>query len=317
MATKVLINASRLGTVLVWPGSAFDSVNDAADIALIESAGGVFFDASDPTIAAAAEKARAVRLQAGEVSLAESIMQSAVQEVQENSIGTIPTTMSSVAQNVNSATTGLTVDSATTGATVNSVSLGWHETFVKVEANATSYGTIAESAASANPTAQPSHPRVLDVVFAAGWEGGDVTVSGLDPLGNAVQEIFVSPGGGGGTVNGTKVFATITTPGGITNSVTGGAADVATVQSAAGIGVTNKPAVAFVKLSVDGVHEAVASSNLGEGWFVPTTAPTGLLDYEVWYTAGHSHGVTDAGHSHSVTDAGHAHTGIAHSHTLS
>jgi hypothetical protein len=320
MATRILVNSVLLGTSQLWPGSTFDTVKDATDIADITAAGGLLWDGADPIVAAYAVLARAVRQRAGDLSAAESLMQSGVQDSQSASIasvaGSIPTATSSVAQAVASATTGLTVDSAVTGATVDSASLVAHETLFSVEAAAVALGTIAESAATANPTAQPGHPRVLDVVFAAGWEGGDVTVTGVKPDGSAQTETFTSPGIGGGTVSGTKPFALIDDPGGITNSATGGAADLATVQTAAGIGVATVPFLALVKLSVDGADEAATSVSLANGYFVPTTSPDGTKTYEVWYTAGHAHAVTDAGHAHAVTDAGHAHAGVAHSHAL-
>lgn len=261
MATRILVNSLLFGTRQLWPGSLYDSVTDAAEITSITAAGGLFYDGADSLVASAAELARAVRKRAGEISEAESLVQSGVQASQRLAIGSV------------------TAQAGTTAAATAVV----HETFSQVEAPATALGTIAESATSADPTAQPGHPRVLDVVFAAGWQGGDVTVAGVNPAGAAISETFVSPGAGGGTVSGTKAFALIDDPGGIANSTAGGAADVATVQTAAGIGLSRSPYSALVKLSVDGADEAAAATSFTDGTFEPTTAPDGTKTFEVWY----------------------------------
>lgn len=199
------------------------------------------------------------------------------------------------------------------GATAGmSAALVIHEAFLKVEAPATSKGTIADDAITANPTSQPSHPRTLDVVFGATWAtagGGDITITGTAPSGAPVTETYT--GADGATVAGTKAFATIDDPGGITNSAAGGAGvNNATIQTGTGIGVANK-GVGFVAITVDGAHESTAATSSGQGTFVPSTTPDGAKPIEVWYTApGHTHAIasetpviTDAGHTHAIASA--------------
>ncbi len=217
-----------------------------------------------------------------------------------------PATLASATAQASTAVQAAHTHGGTTGSSGSNFTE--HEVFSKVEAAATSKGTIASDAASANAT-QLSHPRTLSVVFPASWDGGDVTVAGIDVGGNAVTETFL--GGDGVTRTGTKVFARITATGGITNSVATGAGLLsATVKTGASIGLSQTP-VAFVKLTSDGADEAISASSLSEKSFVPTTAPNGTKVFEVWYTCAgdvHTHSIASATPVITVTNPTHTHT---------
>jgi hypothetical protein len=183
-------------------------------------------------------------------------------------------------------------------ATNQATTIPRHEVFAIPVAPATSLGTIAESAASASASTQPGYPGTLDVAFVAGWEGGDITVNGKDPLGASINEVFTA--NPGSTVNGVKNFAFIDASG-IVNSSTAGAADLATVQTGASLGITTAGTPTFLKLVVNGADEAIAAQDTTNKTFQPTTAPDALKSFSVWYTSDHTH-VQDA-HSHSGSEA--------------
>lgn len=77
------------------------------------------------------------------------------------------------------------------------------------------------SAAFPGPFTNPTVPSRLSVTFTALWDGGDVTVTGTDVTGVVQSEVFADVAGT--TVQGTKVFATVTgatkeTPAGVTGN---------------------------------------------------------------------------------------------------
>lgn len=305
MATKILINAIRIGGIgQLWPGSSYDDTQEASLVALIQVSGGLLWDAGDATVADAAARALAVRGRAGPVAEAESIMQSAVQASQSASI-TGQNTVSSTVATVQTATTGLTVNSGG-GATLTR---GVHEAFVYPPLAGVALATVQEDTAGGTISAQPTHARTIDVVFAAGWEGGDITLDGVAPDGTAQSETYTSPGIGGGTVAGIKAFATLSA---MTNSAQAGTTDLATAQAGGKLAVGG-PVSSFLFCAVDGVREAFGSSSAANGTFSTTTALDGTQLIEVWYAQSQ----TVAAHTHAVTDAGHTHTGNAHTHTLS
>lgn len=70
-----------------------------------------------------------------------------------------------------------------------------------------------------------SNPRNIEIDFAAGWQGGDVTIVG-SLRGVAITEVIADSAGN--TVKGNRVYDTITS---ITKELTAGAADTATVYT--------------------------------------------------------------------------------------
>lgn len=75
MSTTYLINTTRLGTKILWPGTLFDSSVD--DTSSIAAAGGRLYDSANNTVAAAAVIAQHIRQQAGSLEEAAAVMVSA------------------------------------------------------------------------------------------------------------------------------------------------------------------------------------------------------------------------------------------------
>jgi hypothetical protein len=74
------------------------------------------------------------------------------------------------------------------------------------------------------PYTDPAQARCLSVTFAAGWDGGDVTLVGTDQFGDAATEVVGSVPGS--TIDTAICFATITSA---TKAAVGAAADAASV----------------------------------------------------------------------------------------
>lgn len=284
MATYYLMNNVQVGTNFMYAGTLIDSLND--DVAGIQDAGGQLVDSSEPTVAAAAAVAQSLRKRGADPIRVQSVMVAARDASLDTVGGTVAVNQTTIATNQNSAEVH-------------------HETIANIEAPATSYGTIADDAASANATGQPTHPTTLDCVFAAGYDGGDVTVHGTAPDGTAITEVFAA--GDGVTRNGTTVFALLDAAGSFTSTGTGVGSELATIQSAADVGLAKRNAT-VVKVSEDGVNAAFtqAAGQITAGSFTPTSAKDGAVDYDVWYTTEHTH----------VQDT-HNHTQTSHTHSLS
>lgn len=75
MSTYYLINTTRLGTRVLWPGTLFDSTVD--DTSAIAAAGGRLYASGNATVAAAALIAQHIRQQAGSLAEADAVMISA------------------------------------------------------------------------------------------------------------------------------------------------------------------------------------------------------------------------------------------------
>ncbi len=147
------------------------------------------------------------------------------------------------------------------------------------------HAAVAESDPNTfpGPFTDPVIPRTLDVVFAAGWQGGDIIVDGTNQFDVVIQETFTS--NPGATVNGVKVFKTVT---GAAKTVTAGAADTATLQTGGAIGILNVIADTFGWLTMDGVMEAV-TLDATYASFTPTTAPNGVHNYHLLVNVRHLH----------------------------
>ncbi len=137
----------------------------------------------------------------------------------------------------------------------------------------------AHAATGANafpgPVTNPDKPRNLTVTFDAGWDGGDVTVTGFDQFGEVVSETFTaSPGA---TVTGSKVFASVAT---ITKAAVGASAATASVGTGNKLGVLGKLVNATdALLLVDNAAEP-ATVDAAYNAFTPTvTLPNGLASY--------------------------------------
>lgn len=114
--------------------------------------------------------------------------------------------------------------------------------------------------------------RTLQVVFAAMWDGGDVTVYGTDQFGNVITEVFTAAAGT--TVVGLKTFRTVT-------AITKGAIGVAAVAASVGISTGLGVPFSFVRGQefLNGVAEA-STLNVTYYNFIPGTAANGARNYD-------------------------------------
>lgn len=138
------------------------------------------------------------------------------------------------------------------------------------------HAAIREDAAVAfpGPFTSPATPRALSVNFSAGWTGGDITVIGTDQFGRAVTDTFVA--GAGTTVEGTKIFRTVTSA---TKGAADGAADTATLQTGLLIGIPVPLLGAWGIQLVDGVAAQPTAWNATVHAFQSATGPNGTHDY--------------------------------------
>lgn len=105
--------------------------------------------------------------------------------------------------------------------------------------NALAYNTTRSSTLAGNNGSNaftglvnPDIPRSLDVTFAAGWNGGNVTIIGTDQFDAAVTEVIVAVANT--TVLGIKTFKTITSA---SKGTVGASAAVAQIVLGARLGI--------------------------------------------------------------------------------
>lgn len=140
--------------------------------------------------------------------------------------------------------------------------------------------TAANAANALVVAGNPDIPRNLRAVFAASYDGGDVTVVGTDQSGAAQTEVFT------GTANttqvGVKIFKTVTSA---TKATVGATANTVSVGTGdkLGIGVPNTTLRApNGHCSVAGVPES-ATTDIVNAAFTPTTTPAGTTFKFVGY----------------------------------
>lgn len=139
------------------------------------------------------------------------------------------------------------------------------------------HAALAGTAAVAfpGPITSPATPRNVRAVFAASYDGGNITVTGTDQFGADQTEVITAAAAS--TVVGTKVFKTIT-------SIVKGAVGVnaATVSIGTGdkLGLGLLPGSTFYILTANGVAEA-GTLDEANGGITPTTVPNGTADYNV------------------------------------
>ena len=168
------------------------------------------------------------------------------------------------------------------------------------------------------PFTDPDVPRAVQVAFAAGWDGGDVTVVGTDQFDQAVNETLAA--NAGNTVVGTKVFKTMTSA---TKAAVGASAAGASVGRAAKLGVGSAAVPrakvfnsrAVGELSVNGATGASTEDGTNSA-VTPTTAPNGARRFAAVYAAdrtltqtARTHTFTGVAHSHAATDPQPQHLG--------
>lgn len=233
MAKKVLIGTVVIGATRYYAGSLLDEGAEAVTIAAVVAAGGQLLDEGDAVVDAAALTAQQ-RLRDGQWQDVDRVMLAAVSK------------SAYVAAQGGGGGAGPQRDFTLNGYSSDSNLLSIDE------------GTASQSAAGQ----WGEGLRNANVVFDAGWEGGDVVLTGT-ARGAPVEETFPSPGAGGGTVNGSKVFANVDL---ITNTAPSGTGTSAHVNVGRRFGTTRAPIYAVEKLAVGGDIATPAAVDLVEGW---------------------------------------------------
>lgn len=121
----------------------------------------------------------------------------------------------------------------------------------------------------------PDVPRVLTVTFDALWDGGNVTVVGVNQFDEAVSEVFVSNPGGDAV--GEKVFKSVTSA---SKGTVGAASVPATIGVGGTIGIDGRVSSDFGVLFADDVVEPVTVDDVN-GSFSPNSAPDGSIVYKL------------------------------------
>ncbi len=140
------------------------------------------------------------------------------------------------------------------------------------------HAAVASNAANLfpGPITNPDVPRNLRYVFAASYDGGNLTVVGTNQFGQTQTEVVTAVANT--TVVGTKVFKTVTS---ITKATVGATANAVSVGTGDKIGLTTVPVSGSpVLLTANGVGEAVTFDATNNG-FTPTTVPNGTTTYVI------------------------------------
>jgi len=148
--------------------------------------------------------------------------------------------------------------------------------FTDVAANAVGvHAAVQEGAANAfpGPFTNPAIPRSVQIVFAAGWQGGDITIQGTDQFGRPQVEVIADVAGT--TVQGVKIWKTITAA---AKELLAGTTDPATMQTGTKIGLLCRLTDATVLLFCGTASEAATLDSTYHA-FTPTTVPNGTNDY--------------------------------------
>lgn len=139
------------------------------------------------------------------------------------------------------------------------------------------HAAVQEGAANAFAGAitNPATPKNAQAVFAAGWQGGDIYLTGTDQFGRAQTETIADAAGT--TVQGVKIWRTITA---ISKETVAGTTDTVTLQTGTKIGIPVPLKNAFGLELVAGVAELATWCATYHG-FTPTTAPDGSRDFTI------------------------------------
>jgi hypothetical protein len=156
---------------------------------------------------------------------------------------------------------------------------------------------VVETDVAVSVTTLLDAPSNLQVVWDAGWSGGDLAISGTGPDGNACHELFVK--NPGGTTVGVVAFAAIDVNGIVDGVPAGGGADTASVQTGALLGLAAPTATTAFKLTVDGVAEAIVAQVGANRTVQPTTVKVATKQFDIWYVESHTH--AQAAHTHTLS----------------
>jgi hypothetical protein len=120
----------------------------------------------------------------------------------------------------------------------------------------------------------PDFPRNLTADFGATWDGGDLTVVGIDHTGKQVTEVLVD--NPGGTTEGNVAWKSLIS---VTKGAVGAAAGTASLGYSTKLGLGSKPLVAGSALCfVDGVA-VLPTLDAANGTVISATAPNGTRDF--------------------------------------
>jgi len=142
-----------------------------------------------------------------------------------------------------------------------------------VSVNATGIAANAPGNAMTGPFSNPDVPRTLRVAFGLGWDGGAVTLNGLDQFGNPISAtVAANPGG---FTDSTQVFSSVTSA---SKAAVGASAAVATLGLGAGLGILAVLANANAMVSADNIQEGATIDAVNNS-FTPETPPDGSVTY--------------------------------------
>jgi hypothetical protein len=122
----------------------------------------------------------------------------------------------------------------------------------------------------------PEHPKAVRVVFAASYDGGNITLVGTDQLGRAQTEVVTA--NPNNTVEGVNIWKTITS---IAKGTIGANAATFTVQTGLKVGLPVPLLQAWGMELHDGIAELATAWDATYYSFTPATTPNGSVDYTV------------------------------------
>ena len=123
--------------------------------------------------------------------------------------------------------------------------------------------------------AQPDMARNVRIKGGSGWDGGNVTVAGLDEAGNAASETFLQADIANKTAVGHQPFSSITS---ITKSAVGASSATILVDVGDALGVPQQMIDAVGMAFITGVYDA-PTLNVTYNTYTPTTVPDGSKSY--------------------------------------
>lgn len=234
VAKKILISTVVIGATRYYAGALLDVSAEADAIAAVVAAGGQLVDQGDPVIDAAALTAQQ-KLRDGQWREVDGVM------------------LAAVAKSAYAASQG-----------GGSAAGPQRDLYLNMQASEVDLVGIADSTASVSLAGGWGEGlRNAVVVFPVGWDGGDLVFDGT-ARGAVVQETFASPGLGGGTVVGVKLFSTVGT---VTNTAPAGLGVLtAQIQPGRRIGATRAPISVVEKVTMSGDIKTPSAVNLVEGW---------------------------------------------------
>ena len=172
--------------------------------------------------------------------------------------------------------------------------LDWYSGSVTPAADSAAgvHAGVAATAANAfpGPFTNPDVPRSLQFVFGAGWDGGDVVVTGTDQFDAAATETITNPGAGGGIVYSAKAYKTVTAA---TKGAIGASGATCSIGRHHKIGITKLLSIAVGVLTRNAASE-LATFDATNNTFQPSNLPNGSAVYR-WAVP------TAAAHTHPIT----------------